>query len=81
MQINGFGSTKHQSAWAQAEAWRAKRSQMAQQFLSEWSAISSAITSAQVNLSTGLATLTAETLIQRLHNEGQAKKSGVNLTI
>ena len=80
MQINGSSSTKRQSAWAQMEAWRTKRSEMAQQFLSESSDISSRLTTAQINLSTGLATLAAESLIKRIQDEAQAKRNGVNLT-
>ena len=73
--IKRFNWVNRPKAWQAAQAWRAHRSNMVQQFLNEGSAAGTAFLNAQNNLSVGMATLAAQATILRAQNEIGAVRS------
>jgi len=57
------------------QAWRQRRSALTQQFLSDSAVVSSAFSDAQINLSSGLASLAAQAVIQRSQQQLQAAQA------
>ena len=81
MQIKRFNWLKRPTAWEQAQAWRDQRRAMAQQSLDAGAAASTAFLNAQNNLTSGMATLTAQMSIQRVQEQAKAKVQSVNLSL
>jgi len=73
--VKRFNWTQRATAFQYAEAWRAHRRNMTQQFLSEGSALSDLFLSAQTNLSTGMAALAAQASIARAQQEIKAARA------
>lgn len=74
IQIKRFNWVNRPTRWEHAQAWTAHRKQMVQAFLDDGAATSTALTDAQNNLNTGLATLAAQASIIRAQNEIAAAK-------
>jgi hypothetical protein len=74
VQTKRFTWLRTPSAWETMQTWRQRRSALTQQF--RYTAIvSSAFSDAQINLSTGLASLAAQAAIQRAQEQLQATQS------
>jgi hypothetical protein len=75
VQTKRFTWLRTPSAWKTMQAWRQRRSALTQQFRSDTAFVSSAFSDAQINLSTGLASLAAQAAIQRAQEQLQATQS------
>jgi hypothetical protein len=73
-----FASTS--SAWEAQESWRARRREMAQSYLSDASALRSALATAASNQIDGLASLATQAAVTRIQKRLAAKSQSLNLT-
>jgi hypothetical protein len=78
IQTKKFGWYRLQPLWKQNEAWRDRRAAMRQSFESINSTASSKLATAQINLTTGLATLSAQASINRTQSETAAKQAQID---
>jgi hypothetical protein len=78
IQSKKFGWYRMQPLWKQNEAWRERRTAMRQSFESINSTASSNLATAQINLTTGLASLSAQASIDRTQSETAAKKAQID---
>ena len=78
IQTKKFGWYRLQPLWKQNEAWRERRTAMRQSFESINSTASSNLATAQINLTTGLASLSAQASIDRTQSETAAKKAQID---
>jgi hypothetical protein len=74
-QVKRFSWVKRPTHWEYARAWRAQRANMVQRFRDEAAVAGSAITTTQINLSVGMANLTARTSMARAQSEINAAKA------
>ena len=72
MQIKRCNWKSSPTGWQNLQAWKAHRANMVAQFRSEADAAGNAIAGAQNNLSSGLATISVQTMIQRIQTEIRA---------
>jgi hypothetical protein len=75
--IKRFNWSSRPTAYQYAEAWRAHRRNMVQQFIDEGSALGDVFVSAQTNLSSGLAALAAQASITRAQQEIKAAREEI----
>jgi hypothetical protein len=78
IQTKKFGWYRLQPLWKQNEAWRERRTAMRQSFESINSTASSNLATAQINLTTGLASLSAQASINRTQSETAAKQAQID---
>jgi hypothetical protein len=73
--IKRFNWLKQPTRWEAAQAWRQRRSEMAQQFLSDSAATSAALVAAQSNFTAGMASLATQASVQRVQAQINAARS------
>ena len=78
IQTHKFGWYRLQPLWQQNQAWRERLAAMRESFESINSTASSAFATAQINLTTGLASLAAQASIERTRAAISAKQTQIN---
>lgn len=78
IQTKKFGWYRLQPLWKQNEAWRGRRAAMRQSFELINSTASNNLATAQINLTTGLASLSAQASINRTQSETAAKQAQID---
>ena len=73
-----FSFARTYSAWEINQAWRARHAAMAQRYLSDASAIRSALAGASTNQIDGVAGLAAKAAVSRIEKEATAKKDSIS---
>jgi hypothetical protein len=74
-QIKKFNWVRRPSTWEYVQSWKSQRKAMAQKFLDDSSAASTAFTNAQIGLSQGLATLAGQAAVANAQKQLEAVKS------
>ena len=74
-----FSFVRTYSAWEVNQAWRARHAAMAQSYLSDASAIRSALAIVSTNQIYGVASLAAKAAVSRIEKEATAKKNSLSL--
>jgi hypothetical protein len=78
MEIRRFNWTRRKPLWQQMQAWRESRAQALRRFLDNGAAASTTFANAQVNLSSGMASIAAQTSLQRTQKDIALRSAQVN---
>jgi hypothetical protein len=76
--VKRFNWVRQPTAWQSAQAWRGRHAKATQQSLEYGTAASNAFASAQINLTTGMATNVAKLANQRVQSQAAAARNQLN---
>jgi hypothetical protein len=73
--VKRFNWIRQPTAWQSTQAWRARHAEASQKSLDYSTAASNAFASAQINLTTGMATISAQVANGRVQSQASASRN------
>jgi len=73
--VKRFNWVRQQTAWQSTQAWRERHAKASQQSLDYSAAATNSFASAQINLTTGMATISAQVANARVQSQASASQN------